>query len=525
MVRACVLVLAGVLLGSCGGVQPRSMLDAAVNTSTDEVAACRLGDAVIFLRIEPNGTERLFQSYRRTDSSWSTPEPATLLQPALETNAGKPAVAHTKDGQILLVFPAHRTPTNVDLAESIFDGQRWTPLVWLDQLNSPAWDSQPALSPDGTVLVFSSDRPHGRGGKDLYVSYRTSRGWSPPVLLPLCTAGDECTPALLADSTLVFACRRDTITGDFDLYRAEQTAPLQWTKATALPPPINSPADDIAPVAWDDHLVFSSNRNGNLDLFLMPLCGPVLLDIALHPSATIAVLDGVATIASASGLETIPVGADGRRRVQLRPAEHYLVRYTNTCSGSSQQWHVAAPCDPHRTVLLSLPAILPSEGARWEATIENAFAPDEYLPATDEHRTATALLERYNLDGAVAGATATFDRRSIAELLDHLKQVFRCAPAATIEVTIEASPTDRQLQYRGSRLSFVSDGVALDLESGMLLPPRTVALLRAYTVQQLLLAAITSDRWLSSRSDRIRWRLDNRLNAPNAVRLSLQVNP
>ncbi len=523
MVIAAIVLLGGLVLSSCSSTGPLGMLERTANTSADEVAACRIGDAAVFLRIKPDGSEVLLQTHRRYDGTWSEPEPATTVAPALEARAGKPAIAYGTDGTLLLVFPAHRTPTNVDLAECTFDGQRWSSVQWLDQLNSEAWDSQPALSPDGMLLVFSSNRPGGRGGKDLYASYRTPQGWSAPVLLSLCTAGDEITPALLADSTLLFARQRDTTRGDFDISRALPTAPLQWGTVAALPQPINSTADEIAPVVWDDQLIVSSNRNGNLDLVLLPLCGAVVLDMQVLPSDVTELLSGVATVASARSLETIPIGADGRARVRLQPSERYIVRYTNSCTTTGDSWELVAPCDPQRAVVLELPIALSNDGARWETTIVNAFVPDDYMPATEEHRTARALLERYNLDGdAVAGAEAHLDRTIITALLEHCTEIVRCAPSAMIEINIEASRTTRALGWSGARVSIPADG-PLELHPAMMLSPQEAGLVRAYAVQQLIAAAIDAHPLLARRADRIRWRLADMPDTANALRLRVQV--
>jgi hypothetical protein len=44
-------------------------------------------------------------------------------------------------------------------------------------VNTSSEEQFPALSPDARTLVFSSNRPGGRGGSDLYVSTRESEPW------------------------------------------------------------------------------------------------------------------------------------------------------------------------------------------------------------------------------------------------------------------------------------------------------------------------------------------------------------
>ena len=49
----------------------------------------------------------------------------------------------------------------------------------MDQnINSKYWDSQPNLSSNGNILFFASNRPGGKGGRDIWYSIRTNDGWS-----------------------------------------------------------------------------------------------------------------------------------------------------------------------------------------------------------------------------------------------------------------------------------------------------------------------------------------------------------
>lgn len=504
MKRALMLLYCVALaLLSCTTVHPPEWLGDAVNSANDDIAACRNGDALLILRLEADGTESLWQTFLRADGTWSKTEPAEL-PPARHVRAGKPTVAQVGDGQLLVVFPAYRTPHNVDLAESFFNGSTWSPPRWLDELNSTQWDSQPALSSDGGILVFVSDR---RGNKDLYVSRRTSKGWSEPEHLLLNTIGDEITPAVLPDSTLLFARRRDTTGGDFQLYRALQATPFHWHNPEALPEPINSSADDIAPVAWDSMVIISSNRAGNFDLYLVRLCGPVQLHVRVHPSPVISQLDGILTIASARTIETVSVGASGSCIVSLEPCQHYLVRYLNQCSGSSYQRHLTAPCDPENAVVLDLPIVLAGDSTSWERTFTGIFAPDDYLPATEDHRVARSLLAQWT--GAltpIAGQRYHFDTLYLAEIADRIASIFRCAPTAFLQITIAAPPTQQPVRYYGAPLTIVIDGSKqTQIFPGDVVAPSTIALLRAYALQHLASQIVSQKIGSAIALNQIRW--------------------
>ena len=80
----------------------------------------------------------------------------------------------------------------------------WSPPVNLGpSINSDFNDAGPALSKDGLSLFFSSGRPGGMGGNDIWVSQRASREdpWSEPVNLgpTVNTAFNEDVPSFSRD--------------------------------------------------------------------------------------------------------------------------------------------------------------------------------------------------------------------------------------------------------------------------------------------------------------------------------------
>src|SRR3546814_18561226 len=81
------------------------------------------------------------------------------------------------------------------------------------RVNSAENEYAPMLSPDGRLLLFSSDRPGGAGRHDLYTARAQGRGFvtvAPPAGA-LNTAADEFAPSFLADTrTRGFARAPDT---------------------------------------------------------------------------------------------------------------------------------------------------------------------------------------------------------------------------------------------------------------------------------------------------------------------------
>ena len=84
-------------------------------------------------------------------------------------------------------------------------------------VNSASNDQGPAISKDGLSLYFSSGRPGGFGGSDIWVSQRASleAPWDPPSNLGVVnTAANESIPALSRDEHRLFF-NSDTTIGGF----------------------------------------------------------------------------------------------------------------------------------------------------------------------------------------------------------------------------------------------------------------------------------------------------------------------
>jgi len=142
--------------------------------------------------------------------------------------------------------------------------------------------AHPSVSADGRYLFFSSDRPGGVGGKDLYLSIWRD-GWSEPVNLgeTINTAGDEVFPHLTEDGVLYFASDGHFGLGGQDLFKTRENEEGFWQRPQNLGAPFNTSADDFA-IAIDSsgrEGFFTSNRQGGQggdDLYYFRFTGRVV---------------------------------------------------------------------------------------------------------------------------------------------------------------------------------------------------------------------------------------------------------
>lgn len=127
----------------------------------------------------------------------------------------------------------------------------------------------PAISPDEKMLIFSSPKNGGAGGKDLWIATRKSEGGSfstPRNIGPVInTVGDEVFPYLRGDSVLYFASTGHPGMGGLDIFKSVRLEDDKWADPVNLKPPINTHYDDFGITFHPDGLnegFFSSNRRG-----------------------------------------------------------------------------------------------------------------------------------------------------------------------------------------------------------------------------------------------------------------------
>ena len=138
-------------------------------------------------------------------------------------------------------FPFSRKAT---IFVSHFNGREWsTPDT--ATFSGKYSDMDPAFSPDGRRLYFSSIRPVNgvvRGDLDIWMVEQSVRGWSDPVHLgsEVNSVGDELYPSVAGDGSLYFASgpRAPAPGLHYDIYRASPSSldqPRRYSGPTMIP--------------------------------------------------------------------------------------------------------------------------------------------------------------------------------------------------------------------------------------------------------------------------------------------------
>jgi hypothetical protein len=179
-------------------------------------------------------------------------------------------VAFSPDGTELIIYRTDEKQTGGDLYLSKYDGTKWSaPVKMGPEINSEYLEASACFSADGDEIIFSSNRPGGLGGKDLYRVRKFMNGkYSLPFNLgpAINTPLDEDAPYIdPRDNALYFSSKGHNSMGEYDIFKsAYNTETSRWMKPENLGVPINSTNDDIYFMKLDDKetAYFTSRREG-----------------------------------------------------------------------------------------------------------------------------------------------------------------------------------------------------------------------------------------------------------------------
>jgi outer membrane protein OmpA-like peptidoglycan-associated protein len=125
----------------------------------------------------------------------------------------------------------------------------------------------PSISDSGISLYFSSNRPGGSGKMDLFLSNFKNDDWEKPSNLgeKINSEHNEMFPFIYRDSILFFTSDRPDGYGGYDIYVSYLSNNV-WSTPELLPEPINSPYDDFSFIIDKSGKsgYFSSNRPGGM---------------------------------------------------------------------------------------------------------------------------------------------------------------------------------------------------------------------------------------------------------------------
>ncbi|TVQ51044.1 MAG: hypothetical protein EA362_00950 [Saprospirales bacterium] len=204
---------------------------------------------ILFFTLRDRGTERLVFSNRIAARKYGEMTVPDFLTRFRQTAAS----SLSPDGNLLLVTICN-DPTGLgscDLYIAFQRDGRWEgPYNLGASVNTSGWESQPSFAPDGRTFYFSSERPGGYGGRDIWYSRILDDGtFMEPVNMgpKINTPGNEESPFIHPDGqSFYFNSNGHVGMGDFDMYLSRLGENGEWGEPLNLGYPINSVYHDGA---------------------------------------------------------------------------------------------------------------------------------------------------------------------------------------------------------------------------------------------------------------------------------------
>lgn len=204
---------------------------------------------------------------QKKDEHWLAP---VMLDTNINTQVHDACTGLSADGEKLLIYRTSKDLRSGDIYESLLENKKWgDPKLPPDIINSPDYlETSACYSPDGNIIFFSSNRPGGFGGKDLYLTRKLANGkWAEPFNLgsAINTEYNEDAPFVHpATNTLFFSSEGHQNMGGYDIFKSNFNEAGLFSTPENMGCPINTVEDDIFFVLSTDASMgyLSSQRDG-----------------------------------------------------------------------------------------------------------------------------------------------------------------------------------------------------------------------------------------------------------------------
>ena len=246
-------------------------------------------DMLIFTSRRPNTTgksvdnsglfmEDVYISRLNRDGTWSEPDNDLKFN----TPGHDACVGLNQDGTKLILY---KSDNGGDLYISEYENGDWSDPEPLSGINTSNWESSASFTPDEKFIYFTSDKPGGYGGSDIYKAELLENGRYGNIENlgeVINTPFDEDAPQIHIDGrTLFYSSKGHVGLGGYDIYSSVYLEEIEsWTEPRNIGYPINTPDDDIYFTLHANGTkgYFSSYRNdsyGEKDIYMIVRPGSV----------------------------------------------------------------------------------------------------------------------------------------------------------------------------------------------------------------------------------------------------------
>ena len=128
------------------------------------------------------------------------------------------------------------------------DAEKWSEAKELSFNSNDFSSCHPTITEGGDTMYFSSNRPGGFGGMDIYMVTKLDNSWTSPINMgpSINTAGNEVFPFITNEGDIAFSSNGHPGFGGLDLYVARKSVKTnQWDRMVNAGKPFNSTKDDF----------------------------------------------------------------------------------------------------------------------------------------------------------------------------------------------------------------------------------------------------------------------------------------
>ncbi|TRX70891.1 PD40 domain-containing protein [Carboxylicivirga sp. M1479] len=285
--------------------------------------------------------ERIYSSSKE-DNEWKK---AKSLQELFKKPGHEAGVAISAQATELVIY--RNDIDGANLYSSMFDGSTWSePVKAVSPINSKYEETHLTATADKQTLYFTSNRPGGMGGLDIYRVRKLPNGeWGKAEnMQAFNTMYDEETPVLHPNGKIMyFSSEGHNSMGQFDIFYCVMDDEGNWGPVINMGYPINTPDDDFffVPTTTPNVAYYASARYddnyGGTDIYLIEYEEPEINRLAVIKgcinSTNDAPIENVVIKVTREG-ETTPVGqyrphpGTGKYVLILEADAKYVVEYS-----------------------------------------------------------------------------------------------------------------------------------------------------------------------------------------------------
>ena len=187
--------------------------------------------------------EDVYVSHLDDEGNWTKPE----RLPFCHNSTNEACCAVSTDERTIYIYKD--SSGYGDIYKTDFHTNKFNEIIKLDfnNINTEYWESHASMSHDGTLMFITSNRPGGKGRRDIYMLKRNSDGsWTEPQNLSVInTDRDEDAPFVSVDNKrLYYATNGPSSMGGFDIMYSDMDENGNWGPGKNIGYPINSTNDD-----------------------------------------------------------------------------------------------------------------------------------------------------------------------------------------------------------------------------------------------------------------------------------------